>query len=155
MHAEAPGGSPHGGPTVGAGPSPASRKRCKVPSFCIGRAFLPWIIRTRYGPQPEAKAGYNVVTQVAYIRVLNGTRQDMGDGTILTCHRRTAKENLKATNLALTSGVPSTSSPVALVRRTLAPRLSPAATQPQELATRRRSRLQHWHRSSHNDVLVW
>ena len=31
-------------------------KRCKVPSFCIGRAFLPWIFRTRYGPQPEEKA---------------------------------------------------------------------------------------------------
>ena len=28
----------------------------RVPSFCIGRAFLQWIIRTRYGPQPEEKA---------------------------------------------------------------------------------------------------
>ena len=27
-----------------------------VRAFCIGRAFLPWIIRTRYGPQPEEKA---------------------------------------------------------------------------------------------------
>ena len=35
---------------------PVLRKRCEVPSFCIGRAFLPWIIRTRYGPQPEEKA---------------------------------------------------------------------------------------------------
>ena len=43
-----------GRPTA-AGPSPPSRKRCNVPSFCIGRAFLPWIIRTRYGPQPEEK----------------------------------------------------------------------------------------------------
>jgi len=25
-------------------------------SFCIGRAFLAWIIRTRDGPQPEEKA---------------------------------------------------------------------------------------------------
>ena len=66
-----------------------------------------------------------------------------------------AKENLKATNLAMTSVVPSTSSPLAVVRRTLAPRLTPAETQPQELATRRRSRLQHWHRFSHSAVLVW
>ena len=29
----------------------------KVPSFSIGRAFLPWIIRTRHGPQPEANIG--------------------------------------------------------------------------------------------------
>ena len=43
-------------PTAGAGPSPPTSTRCKVPSFCIGRAFLPWIIRTRYGPQPEEKA---------------------------------------------------------------------------------------------------
>ena len=42
-----------GRPTAGAGPSPPTSTRCKVPSFCIGRAFLPWIIRTRYGPQPE------------------------------------------------------------------------------------------------------
>ena len=33
-----------------------SRKRCTVPSFCIGRALAPWIIRTRHGPQPEEKA---------------------------------------------------------------------------------------------------
>ena len=39
---------------------PGSRKRCKVPSFCIGRAFLPWIIRTRYGPQPEEKAAWSL-----------------------------------------------------------------------------------------------
>ena len=45
-----------GRPTAGAGPSPPTSTRCKVPSFCIGRAFLPWIIRTRYGPQPEEKA---------------------------------------------------------------------------------------------------
>jgi hypothetical protein len=38
------------------GPSPPTSTRCKVPSFCTGRAFLPWIIRTRYGPQPEEKA---------------------------------------------------------------------------------------------------
>ncbi len=36
------------------------RKRCNVPSFCIGRAFLPWIIRTRYGPQPEEKAAWSL-----------------------------------------------------------------------------------------------
>ena len=35
---------------------PPARAVLKVPSFCIGRAFLPWIIRTRYGPQPEEKA---------------------------------------------------------------------------------------------------
>ena len=45
-----------GRPAVGAGPSPPTCTRCKVPSFCIGRAFLPWIIRNRYGPQPEEKA---------------------------------------------------------------------------------------------------
>ena len=45
-----------GRPTVGAGPSPPTSTRCKVPSFCIVRAILPWIIRSRYGPQPEEKA---------------------------------------------------------------------------------------------------
>ena len=45
-----------GRPTAGAGPSPPTSTRCKVPSFCIGRALLPWIIRTRYGPQHEEKA---------------------------------------------------------------------------------------------------
>ena len=45
-----------GRPTGGAGPSPPTSTRCKVPSFCIGRAILPWIIRTRYGAQPEEKA---------------------------------------------------------------------------------------------------
>ena len=47
-------------PTAGAGRSPPTSRRCKVPSFCIGRAFLPWIIRTRYGPQPEAKAAWSL-----------------------------------------------------------------------------------------------
>jgi hypothetical protein len=27
-----------------------------APTFGIGRALAPWIIRTRYGPQPEEKA---------------------------------------------------------------------------------------------------
>ena len=45
-----------GRPTVGAGPSPPSRKRCEVPSFGIGRSLAPWITRTRHGPQPEEKA---------------------------------------------------------------------------------------------------
>ena len=48
-----------GRPTAGAGPSPPTSTRCKVPSFCIGRAFLPWIIRTRYGPQPVGRGGQN------------------------------------------------------------------------------------------------
>ena len=52
-----------GRPTVGAGPSPPSRKRCNVPSFCIGRALAPWIIRTRYGPQPEAKAACALIVE--------------------------------------------------------------------------------------------
>jgi len=44
-----------GRPTAGAvpSPSPPTSRRCKVPSFCIGRALAPWIIRTRQGPQPE------------------------------------------------------------------------------------------------------
>ena len=37
-------------------PKSTHQQACKVPSFCIGRAFLPWIIRTRSGPQPEEKA---------------------------------------------------------------------------------------------------
>jgi len=49
-------GRPTGDPAVDAGPSPPTSTRCKVPSFCIGRALLPWIIRTRHGPQPEEKA---------------------------------------------------------------------------------------------------
>ncbi len=32
------------------------REVSSAQSFCIGRAFLPWIIRTRHGPQPEEKA---------------------------------------------------------------------------------------------------
>ncbi len=40
----------------GANPSPPTSRRCKVPSFCIGRSLAPWIIRTRHGPQPEEKA---------------------------------------------------------------------------------------------------
>ena len=35
-------------------------KRCKVPSFCIGRALAAWIIRTRYGPQPDEKAAWSL-----------------------------------------------------------------------------------------------
>jgi hypothetical protein len=49
-------GRPTGDPRLVLGPSPPTSTRCKVPSFCIGRAILPWIIRTRYGPQPEEKA---------------------------------------------------------------------------------------------------
>jgi hypothetical protein len=58
LHVEAPGGPTYGQPAVasGAGPSPPTCTRCKVPSFGIVRAFLPWIIRTRSGPQPEEKA---------------------------------------------------------------------------------------------------
>ena len=56
LHVEAPGPGRAGRPTVGAGPSPPTSTRCKVPSFCIVRAILPWIIRTRYGPQPKEKA---------------------------------------------------------------------------------------------------
>ncbi len=52
-------GRPTGDPrlvrALGSPPATGSR-RCKVPSFCIGRALAPWIIRTRYGPQPEEKA---------------------------------------------------------------------------------------------------
>jgi hypothetical protein len=66
-----------------------------------------------------------------------------------------AKKNLKATNLAMKSGVPLTSSPVAVVRRTLAPRLTPAETQPHKLATLLQPRLQNWHQFSHDAVLVW
>jgi hypothetical protein len=56
---EAPGGrgrSTGDRATAGAGPSPPTSRRCKVPSFGIGRSLAPWIIRTRYGPQPEEKA---------------------------------------------------------------------------------------------------
>jgi hypothetical protein len=37
---------------------PPAGAACKVPSFGIGRSrsLAPWIIRTRYGPQPEEKA---------------------------------------------------------------------------------------------------
>ena len=37
-------------------PSPPTSARCRVPSFCIGRAILLWIIRTTHGPQLEEKA---------------------------------------------------------------------------------------------------
>jgi hypothetical protein len=37
-------------------PTATHQQACKVPSFCIGGAFLAWIIRTRCGPQPEEKA---------------------------------------------------------------------------------------------------
>ena len=56
LHVEAPGPARAGRPAVGAGPCPPTWTRCKVPSFCIVRAFLPWVIRTGYGPQPEEKA---------------------------------------------------------------------------------------------------
>jgi len=45
-----------GAAAAGAGPSPPTSKRCRAPSFAIGQSLAPWIIRTRYGPQPEAKA---------------------------------------------------------------------------------------------------
>ena len=42
--------------TVQAQVHPPAGAQCEVPSFCIGRAFAPWIIRTRHGPQLEEKA---------------------------------------------------------------------------------------------------
>ena len=45
-----------GRPTGGAGPSPPTSKRCEAPSFGIGQSLAPWIIRPRYGPQPDEQA---------------------------------------------------------------------------------------------------
>ena len=35
---------------------PPLSKRCKAPSFAIGQSLAPWIIRPRYGPQPDEQA---------------------------------------------------------------------------------------------------
>ena len=52
-----PGSAWRGRPTPGADPSPPTSRRCnKAPSFGIGRSLAPWIIRRRYGPQPDEQA---------------------------------------------------------------------------------------------------
>ena len=45
-----------GRPSPGAGPSPPTSTRCKAPSLAIGQSPAPWIIRIRYGTQPDETA---------------------------------------------------------------------------------------------------
>jgi hypothetical protein len=53
-------GSPSVETLLVVGPSPPTSRRCKAPSFAIGQSLAPWIIRTRHGPQPEAKAAWSL-----------------------------------------------------------------------------------------------
>ena len=63
------------------------------------------------------------------------------------------KENLKATNLAMTSVVPSTSAPFALVRHTYCPTIDTGRNTTAQ-ARGLQPRLQNWHRFSHDAGLV-
>ena len=67
-----------GRPTGGAGPSPPTSKRCNAPSFRIGQSLAPWIIRPRYGPQPDEQAacGSNLI----YVRKRLAGRPTGGAG---------------------------------------------------------------------------
>ena len=53
-----------GRPAGGADPSPPTSTRCsKAPSFGIGQSLAAWIIRPRYGPQPDEQAacGFDLI----------------------------------------------------------------------------------------------
>ena len=115
-------------------PAGSSTSGCAMWAVACGQSLAPWLIPIRdHGLLVDFRPILHVDYMWTTCRVLNVQRWGRTGWNLMPSPL--VKENLKATILAMTSVVRSTSSPVALVRRTLAPRLTPAETQLHELAT--------------------